>query len=127
MSDSEQLELSCWEPGLALPYPALSVKPDSFAFERIILCRGSMATKERADFVSRICALYAEDFDGWEQGGKWDDLSFMDENGQYMGKMAIVGEKKWEDLTLLSAGKGLRPIVLSSTSRLKKPPKLMRG
>jgi len=52
--------------------------------------------------------IYAEDFDGWEQGGKWEDLSFMEKNDQYMERMAIVGEKKWEDLTLLFAGKGLR-------------------
>ncbi len=55
----------------------------------------------------RILVL-AENFQGWERGGDWGDLSFQDENDQYMEKIAIVGDKKWEDLALIFAGKGFR-------------------
>jgi hypothetical protein len=44
--------------------------------------------------------VIAEDFLGWQKGGDWDDLSFM-ENDPYIRKIAIVGDKKWEELTLL--------------------------
>lgn len=52
--------------------------------------------------------VHTEDFEGWEQNEQWNDMTFMNENDQYMERMAIVGEKKWEDLALLFAGKGLR-------------------
>ena len=52
--------------------------------------------------------VLAHNFQGWERGGDWGDLSFLDENDQYMKKIAIVGDKKWEDLALIFAGKGLR-------------------
>ena len=44
--------------------------------------------------------IIAEDFQGWQKGDDWDDVSFM-ENDPYIRKMAIVGEKKWEELALL--------------------------
>ena len=55
----------------------------------------------------RILAVTAE-FEGWEQGGNWGDLSLQSEIDPHVEKMAIVGDKKWEDLALLFAAKGLR-------------------
>ena len=52
--------------------------------------------------------IVAEDFQGWEKGGDWGDLSGQMENDAHTEKMAIVGEKKWEDLALVFAAKGLR-------------------
>jgi hypothetical protein len=52
--------------------------------------------------------VVAENFQGWEKGGDWGDLSFQMENDTHIEKMAIVGEKKWEDLALVFAAKGLR-------------------
>lgn len=52
--------------------------------------------------------ILAEDFQGWEQGGDWGDLSFMRENDQHMEKIAIVGDRKWKDLALIFTGKNYR-------------------
>ena len=51
--------------------------------------------------------VIAEDFLGWDKSDEWSDISFM-ENDPYINKMAIVGEKKWEELALVFAAKGLR-------------------
>jgi len=52
--------------------------------------------------------ILAEDFQGWERGGDWGDLSFMRENDRHMEKIAIVGDKKWKDLSLIFTGKNYR-------------------
>ncbi len=52
--------------------------------------------------------ILAEDFQGWERGGDWGDLSFMRENDQHMEKIAIVGDGKWKDLSLIFTGKNYR-------------------
>jgi hypothetical protein len=60
----------------------------------------------RQDGDIRILVI-AEDFHGWRQGDDWSDVSFMD-NDPYIKKMAIVGEKEWEDLALVFAAKPFR-------------------
>ncbi|HWH70436.1 MAG TPA: STAS/SEC14 domain-containing protein [Candidatus Sulfotelmatobacter sp.] len=52
--------------------------------------------------------VLAEQFEGWEKGGNWGDLSFQMEADPHIEKLAIVGEKKWEGLAILFTGKGLR-------------------
>ena len=52
--------------------------------------------------------VLADTFAGWEKEGDWGDISFQVENDQYMKKIAIVGGKQWELLTLIFVGKGLR-------------------
>lgn len=44
--------------------------------------------------------VLADGFEGWREGDDWGDVAFM-ENDPYIRKMAIVGEKKWEDLALI--------------------------
>ena len=51
--------------------------------------------------------VVTENFAGWERGGAWDDFSFS-ENDAGIERMAIVGERKWQDLALLFTAKGLR-------------------
>ncbi len=51
-------------------------------------------------------------FEGWEKEGDWGDLSFLLKNDKFMERMAIVGDKKWEDLALVFAGKGFRDCVV---------------
>ncbi|NOQ94122.1 MAG: hypothetical protein GQ547_05735 [Methylophaga sp.] len=49
------------------------------------------------------------DFEGWDDNsGDWTDLSFGERNDQYMDKMAIVGEEKWQLLTEMFTLKVLR-------------------
>lgn len=56
--------------------------------------------------------VIAEDFQGWDNKGDWDDLSFQMQYDEYIEKIAIVGEKKWADLALAFVGKGLRPVTI---------------
>ena len=52
----------------------------------------------------------ADGFAGWETGN-WDDLSFRKHDAG-ISRMAIVADRKWEDLALMFVGKGLRDIEI---------------
>lgn len=56
--------------------------------------------------------LVAEDFQGWERGGDWGDLSGQLELDQYAKRIAIVGDRRWKVLALLFAGKGIRRVAI---------------
>jgi hypothetical protein len=49
-----------------------------------------------------------ENFRGWEKSESWGDLGFMVKHGDDIVKMAIVGDERWKEETLLFVGKGLR-------------------
>jgi SpoIIAA-like len=74
-----------------------------------------LATQKKAAEVlqqqgrSKVLVL-ADDFDGWEKGGNWGELAGQMELDDYMNRMAIVGDPKWQTLALLFAGKGLRRV-----------------
>ncbi len=59
--------------------------------------------------------VLAQDFQGWEKGD-WSDVSFQAQYDQHVGKMAIVGDKKWTDLAILFTGKGLRRVQIEMFS-----------
>ena len=70
------------------------------------------AQQSAADFIRehgkvRIL-INAEGFDGWEQGGSWNDFSFEEEFDPFIEKMAFIGDRKWEDLVLVFSNKGFR-------------------
>jgi len=69
--------------------------------------QGAAAALFGEDGQWRILVL-AEGFLGWERGGTWDDFSFQSEHDVHIERMAIVGERKWEELALLFTAKGLR-------------------
>ena len=71
---------------------------------------------------SRVMVL-AEKFDGWEKGDDWGDLSAQTQLDAQIDRMAIVGEKRWEDVALLFTGKGIRHIEIEYFS----PPDLPRA
>lgn len=56
--------------------------------------------------------VLAENFEGWEAGGDWGDLWFLAENDQHIARLAMVGEKKWEELSLMFTAKGMRPFPI---------------
>ena len=56
--------------------------------------------------------ILTEKFQGWERGGDWGDLSFQAKYGKCITRMAIVGEQRWEDLTLMFTAKGFRPFPI---------------
>lgn len=53
-----------------------------------------------------------KNFQGWEKASGWEDLSFAERNDTYIDKIAIVGEKQWEDLVYAFTAKGLRPVAI---------------
>jgi hypothetical protein len=65
--------------------------------------------------------VIAERFEGWEQRATWDDFSFQEEFDPEVEAMAIVGNRRWEELTLMFAAKGLRrfPIEYFGTGELE--------
>lgn len=68
--------------------------------------------KSAADLIRqhgniRFLVLVTE-FQGWEKGGDWGDISFQMEHDDHIKKMAMVGDKQWEDLALVFTAKGLR-------------------
>jgi hypothetical protein len=72
--------------------------------------------KEAAEILrehgeSRVLFV-AENFQGWERGADWGDLSAQFELDQYAKRIAIVGEQRWKDLALLFAGKGVRRVAI---------------
>jgi hypothetical protein len=69
----------------------------------------------------RILVL-TDGFRGWAQGGDWGDISFQLENDPFIEKIAIVGERKWEELAVIFVGKGLResPVEFFQSADLAK-------
>jgi hypothetical protein len=52
--------------------------------------------------------VLAQRFGGSARGGDWGDVSFQSENDGRIAKMAIVGDAKWKELTLMFTGQGMR-------------------
>ena len=52
--------------------------------------------------------IIVESFQGWEEGGDWGDVSFQSEYDEHIERMAVVGEKRWEEMALIFVGKGYR-------------------
>jgi hypothetical protein len=65
----------------------------------------------RSGLKARIL-LIAEGFQGWDNKGDWGDVSFQMKYDDEIEKIAVVGEKKWEDLVSVFLGKGLRPMEI---------------
>lgn len=55
--------------------------------------------------------ILAEGFEGWHQGEDWSDVSFM-ENDPAIDRMAIVGDRRWEELALIFTAKGMRTLPI---------------
>ncbi len=55
--------------------------------------------------------VIADGFLGWGKGD-WADLSDQAAMDTHIEKMAIVGDKKWEDLVTLFVGKGIRQVAI---------------
>jgi hypothetical protein len=59
----------------------------------------------------RILVLTVK-FSGWELGGEWSDFSLQSETDASIERMAIVGERRWQELALIFTAKGLRPFPI---------------
>jgi len=68
--------------------------------------------KKAFDIISPLgkagVLIVATDFHGWDKSCDWGDLERQFALDPLIRKMAIVGDQKWESLTLLFTAKGLR-------------------
>jgi hypothetical protein len=82
------------------------------------LAHGELVEVQRAaaDILSREGRLrllvLAQNFAGWERAGDWGDVSFQAENDGRIERMAIVGDRKWEELALMFTAQGMRPFPI---------------
>jgi hypothetical protein len=53
-----------------------------------------------------------EDFSGWEKHPHWGDVTFMQEDGQNIEKMAIIGAENWRIMVEAFTGKGFRSTAI---------------
>ena len=53
--------------------------------------------------------VIVENFEGWEGGADWGDMSFYAAHGDKMEKIAIVGDPKREADWMMFMGAGIRP------------------
>jgi hypothetical protein len=52
--------------------------------------------------------ILIESFQGWDNRDNWEDVSFQMEHDEQIEKIAIVGEKRWQEMAEAFVGKGLR-------------------
>jgi stage II sporulation SpoAA-like protein len=52
--------------------------------------------------------VVATGFDGWERADDWSDTSFSAQHDKDIEKLAIVADRRWEDLIVAFTGKGVR-------------------
>ena len=64
--------------------------------------------------------VMAENFKGWERGGTWNDFTFT-ENDASIERMAIVGDRRWEDMTLLFTASDLPGLATEQLPLLDEP------
>jgi hypothetical protein len=57
--------------------------------------------------------VVATGFLGWERGSDWSDVSFPAKHDRHIEKIAVVGDKRWEDEVLAFMGKGFRPVSIA--------------
>ena len=47
-------------------------------------------------------------FEGWERNADWNDLAFYVKHGNAIERIAIIGDERWRDLTMMFASADLR-------------------
>ena len=56
--------------------------------------------------------VLVETFAGIDNAGNWGDVSFQTDCDPFIEKIAIVGDKRWEDVALLFTAKGIRRVPI---------------
>lgn len=77
------------------------------AYPELVAIQQAMAEMIQKYGKVRVLTI-AENFQGWERGGDWGDVSFQMTYDAYIERIAIVGEKRWEELALVFISKGFR-------------------
>lgn len=67
------------------------------------------AAREEIARAGRIkVLLLLEDFQGWEKGADWGNMTFAATHGDEIDRIAIVGDPKWSAEALMFVGAGIR-------------------
>jgi len=70
-------------------------------------CEAELASElERVGSARLLCVFEA--FEGWEPHEDWNNLAFYATRGDAIERIAIVGEERWRDLTMMFASADLR-------------------
>lgn len=70
-------------------------------------CEKELASElDRVGCAKLLCVL--NQFEGWEPHPDWNNLAFYVKHGDAIERIAIVGEERWRDLTMMFASADLR-------------------
>ena len=70
-------------------------------------CQAALAAEIRRIGPVRLLFLL-DGFEGWDERGPWNDLTFYVHHGASIERIAIVGEERWRSQALMFAGADLR-------------------
>jgi len=70
-------------------------------------CQESLAAEIRRIGHVRLLFVLSQ-FEGWEHDPNWSDLSFYITHGDSIDRIAIVGDERWRNETLMFASVDLR-------------------
>jgi len=77
--------------------------------KRAELARAEKVAIEAMKSAPKIKLLIIiESFQGWDNKDNWEDVSFQAQYDPQIEKIAIVGDKRWQELAEVFVGKGLR-------------------
>lgn len=65
--------------------------------------------------------VFLDDFEGWEKGAAWNDLSFYVKHGNSIERIAIVGDERWRHVAMMFASADLRRAPVEFFLELKEP------
>ena len=70
-------------------------------------CEAELSTElDRGGSARLLCVL--KGFEGWQRDEDWNNLAFYVKRGDAIERIAIVGEERWRDLTMMFASADLR-------------------
>ena len=70
-------------------------------------CETELAQElNRGRSAKLLCVL--QQFEGWERDADWNNLGFYMQHGDAIRRIAIVGDERWRDLTMMFASADLR-------------------
>jgi len=70
-------------------------------------CEETLAAEIRRIGPVRLLFVLSQ-FEGWERNPNWGDLTFYAAHGDSIDRIAIVGDERWRDETLMFASVDLR-------------------
>ena len=87
---------------------AMEIQEDSEQHIVIVNVTGKLSDQDYKKFIPEIEGVISRlgrvrmlfdmrDFHGWDLGAAWDDLKFGTKHAKDLTRLAIVGEKRWQE------------------------------